>query len=255
MVDDRWGSSNDLVIKEETLPTSSLIAASSTSTSLTNNNSNGTKQLPVPQNRIPKIVKSAIETSSIPKEQDIQDREKLRSQLTSLQALLEKTSKKGGDILRSYKGRDLNQHPSYAENLKLQQDVEKRIEEVKGKLFEISKRIGSANKEVKNTEDAETNQEPVDVAIKSFAGVPIYEDDDISDKNFIDPGMHWCKQCDIFISDLPAYLKHLTTEKHWKVSESKEEPWRRTDNRPKIEVDPAKKRDTDILGRLIILSF
>lgn len=230
MVEERWNNHNGL---DEPPP---------------NPLTNGIKPLPISQIRIPKIVRPGPSSDANPpsRDQDIADREQLRNQLTSLQALLEKTSKKGGDLIRNFRGRDVNQCPQYAENLKLQQDVEKRIEEVKGKLFEVSRRLG-ANKEEEKKEEKKV--ETIDVSIsKPFVGAPITdEDEDISFKVFNDPGCHWCKQCDIFVSDLGAYLQHLQSDKHWRACETKEEPWRKSQIKPKIELD-VKKIAVEIKG-------
>ena len=65
----------------------------------------------------------------------------------SLKSLLEKTMKRGGDIVRNSRRRhsQITKDPHYLENMKLQRDVEKRIETVKKHLEEIDQKLEQNN--------------------------------------------------------------------------------------------------------------
>ena len=131
------------------------------------------------------------------------DREKFKRQLSSLRLLLEKTTKRVGDIIRNSRRRhsQITQDPYYIENIRLQHDVEKRIEDVKKKIEDINKTI-SENKSSFGTTDSCNN-----LIFLETSNLNEEDEESNSQINYTDPGNHWCSKCDELFSKAKSFFE------------------------------------------------
>ncbi|RWS05076.1 uncharacterized protein B4U79_16348 [Dinothrombium tinctorium] len=197
--------------------------------------------------QLPKIPKKedAGQSSSEPAPSDpneeinnlIQKRDKLTSQLNSLKALLERTIKKEGDLLRNRKSG--SRDPQVLENQKLMNDVRKKIESVHDQHTSVCKQLLrlQAGKE-KSTETSQKESDRSSTAAFSSLGMSRTEDSDDEEYSsrfeHYDPGNHWCVDCDELVPKIRTYLEHLHAKDHWKHVDLQHEPWKPKNAKPKI---------------------
>lgn len=137
----------------------------------------------------------------------------------SLKSLLEKTMKRGGDIVRNSRRRhsQITKDPHYLENMKLQRDVEKRIETVKKQLEEIDQKLEQNNSIITDPLDKIILIEPPHLSDQEK------EEQEAENKfTYFDPGKHWCSKCNEVFPQIKQYLEHLHDESHWKHSDPKD---------------------------------
>lgn len=133
--------------------------------------------------------------------------------------------------------------------MRLQQDTEKRVHELREEMSEIDKKIALAkepdipeeNNEAANSSPTSTSmleeENQYDASEVFSTSAPRYE--------FFDPGSHWCSQCNEIHSDLDSYLKHLHSKSHSGKIDPNEQAWiSKKFCKPKPKISPDQPLET-----------
>lgn len=145
--------------------------------------------------------------------------------------MLERVSKTIGNISRQHDGREwLDQ--AYVDNVKLQEDVQKRIQVLRNQQDEVERKLTPAN--CKNLDLTEFECGPPTSSPTSPTSTSVIGDRGNGSQqlalesfyDYYDPGSHWCSQCNEIIPDIGTYLKHMHSSKHWQRDELIDQIWK-----------------------------
>ncbi|XP_074599637.1 uncharacterized protein LOC141853997 [Brevipalpus obovatus] len=172
----------------------------------------------------------------------IENQETLHKQVLRLHSILERTSKAVGDITKKHDGREWRGQ-TYKDNIRLQQDTEKIVHELREEMSEIKK--------IALAKEPDIPEESNEAATSSPTSTSMLEEENQYDASevfstsaprneFFDPGSHWCSQCNEIHSDLDGYLKHLHSKSHSDKIDPNEQAWiskRFCKPKPKVSSD------------------
>lgn len=180
----------------------------------------------------------------------LQLKEVYNQKTQSLDAILEKSHLREGEILRNKsRKRENYKDPAMLELRAMQDDIKRKLLEVNKFRVEIDKRIRTYNKlmqtSIEKVEESVSTTKSIDKPsnyeaqllqnsmISTTAEDEEEEDEDDeyeyenSTKEYFDPGSHWCRDCDKMVPKIKDFLEHLQSKEHWNKSSNELKPWRK----------------------------
>lgn len=140
-----------------------------------------------------------------------------------LEKLHNRTQKQHAELQRTkFKRGITDADPEMAENFKLLNDVNVKIESVKREKQRLGEELAKFTK--RRTAEADSSGDTAAASLRGFCSTDFIQNPEMQDEpeeeikfQYLDPGNHWCEKCATFHITLEDYLVHLHSDDHWKV--------------------------------------